>query len=172
VAILKRFQTKKISEFYGDPANKLAVSEGLIRLEDNEPRGSNGFAISGSLTKSGDAMLLYKPAHIFLFRGEVHMVSEEGLNAYGAVTWGQFFVYQGFNEKTGWMHTSTGTDIIDQFEETIVKEEGKIAYKSGDTLIPIDSLEVTLNYKSLDGVKRQNIHDVSHTSWTNYTWHG
>ena len=48
------------------------------------------------------------------------MVSEEGLNAYGATTWGQFFIYQGFNEKTGWMHTSTGTDIIDEFKETIV----------------------------------------------------
>ena len=43
----------------------------------------------------------------FYFRPEVHMVSEEGLNAYGAVTWGQFFIYQGFNEHCGWMHTSS-----------------------------------------------------------------
>jgi len=27
------------------------------------------------------------------------VVSEEGLNAYGAVTWGQFFVYQGFQHE-------------------------------------------------------------------------
>ena len=70
-------------------------------------------------------MLLINPHTSFFFRGEVHVVSEEGLNAYGAVTWGQFFVYQGFNEKTGWMHTSTGTDIIDEFEETIVKENAQ-----------------------------------------------
>lgn len=151
---IERVSTRKIKEFYGKATdNNVLANEGLIRLKDTEPRGSNGFAISGALTKSGNAMLLINPHTSFFFRGEVHVVSEEGLNAYGAVTWGQFFVYQGFNEKTGWMHTSTGTDIIDEFEETIIKEEDKITYKYGDTIRPIDSVEVTLNYKSLDGVK-------------------
>jgi acyl-homoserine lactone acylase PvdQ len=149
---IERVSTRKIKEFYGDPENKIAVNDGLIRLKDDEPRGSNGFAISGDLTKSGDAMLLINPHTSFFFRGEVHVVSEEGLNAYGAVTWGQFFVYQGFNEKTGWMHTSTGTDIIDEFEETIIKEDGKTSYKYGEELRPLDSMEVTLNYKSVDGL--------------------
>lgn len=151
---IERVSTKKIKDFYtGGTDNTVAVNDGLIRLKDDEPRGSNGFAISGSKTKSGDAMLLINPHTSFYFRGEVHVVSEEGLNAYGAVTWGQFFVYQGFNEKTGWMHTSTGTDIIDEFEETIVKERGKTSYKYGEELRPIDSMEVTLNYKSTDGLK-------------------
>ncbi len=151
---IERISPKKIKDFYQkDNTNQVAVNDGLIRLNDNEPRGSNGFAISGDLTKSGDAMLLINPHTSFFFRGEVHVVSEEGLNAYGAVTWGQFFVYQGFNEKTGWMHTSTGTDIIDEFEETIVKKDGKTSYKYGDALRPVDSMEVTLNYKSTDGVK-------------------
>ena len=151
---IERVSTKKIKDFYtGGTDNTVAVNDGLIRLKDDEPRGSNGFAISGSKTKSGDAMLLINPHTSFYFRGEVHVVSEEGLNAYGAVTWGQFFVYQGFNEKTGWMHTSTGTDIIDEFEETIVKERRKTSYKYGEELRPIDSMEVTLNYKSTDGLK-------------------
>ncbi len=151
---IERVSTNKIKDFYGnDTDNRVAVNDGLIRLKDDEPRGSNGFAISGKLTKSGDAMLLINPHTSFFFRGEVHVVSEEGLNAYGAVTWGQFFVYQGFNEKTGWMHTSTGTDIIDEFEETIVKEDGKTSYKYGEELRAVDSMEVTLNYKSADGVK-------------------
>ena len=38
------------------------------------------------------------------------MSSDEGLDAYGAATWGQFFIYQGFNQHIGWMHTSTGVD--------------------------------------------------------------
>ena len=38
------------------------------------------------------------------------MKSDAGLHAYGASTWGQFFVYQGFNERLGWMHTSSGVD--------------------------------------------------------------
>ena len=151
---IESVSTKKMKDFYGkDTDNRVAVNDGLIRLKDNEPRGSNGFAISGDLTKSGDAMLLINPHTSFFFRGEVHVVSEEGLNAYGAVTWGQFFVYQGFNEKTGWMHTSTGTDIIDEFEEIIVKEDGKTSYKYGDELRPVDSVAVTLNYKSADGLQ-------------------
>ena len=57
---------------------------------------------------------LYINPHVtFYFRPEVHVVSEEGLNAYGAVTWGQFFVYQGFNEHCGWMHTSSNVDVAD-----------------------------------------------------------
>ena len=49
------------------------------------------------------------------------MSSDEGLNAYGAVTWGQFFIYQGFNEKAGWMHTSSGVDNVDEFAETMTQ---------------------------------------------------
>ncbi|WP_347175160.1 acylase [Polaribacter uvawellassae] len=153
---IERVSTRKIKEFY-DKDNKMAiVNDGLIRLKDDEPRGSNGFAIAGSKTKSGKAMLLINPHTSFFFRGEVHMVSEEGLNAYGAVTWGQFFVYQGFNSKTGWMHTSTGTDIIDEFEETIVKRGSKTSYKYGEEIKPMDSIKVSLKYSSKDGIKEKS----------------
>lgn len=153
---IERVSTKKIKDFY-DGDNKMAVvNEGLIRLKDNEPRGSNGFAIAGSKTKSGNAMLLINPHTSFFFRGEVHMVSEEGLNAYGAVTWGQFFVYQGFNSKTGWMHTSTGTDIIDEFEETVVKNGSKTSYKYGEDIKPMDSIKVNLKYKTANGLKEKS----------------
>ena len=30
------------------------------------------------------------------------VTSDAGLNVYGASTWGQFFVYQGFNAHAGW----------------------------------------------------------------------
>ena len=75
---IESVSTRKIKEFYGEPENKVAVNDGLIRLKDDEPRGSNGFAIAGSKTKSGDAMLLINPHTSFFFRGEVHVVSEEG----------------------------------------------------------------------------------------------
>ena len=52
------------------------------------------------------------------------MTSDEGLNAYGAATWGQFFIYQGFNAHAGWMHTSSGVDNVDEFAET-VERRGK-----------------------------------------------
>jgi len=155
---IESVSTRKIRDFYDKSSiTKMAmVNDGLIRLKDNEPRGSNGFAIAGKLTESGNAMLLINPHTSFFFRGEVHVVSEEGLNAYGAVTWGQFFVYQGFNEKTGWMHTSTGTDIIDEFEETIEKNGKGTFYKYGDELRPIDSMNVLLKYKTDNGIEEKS----------------
>jgi acyl-homoserine-lactone acylase len=120
-----------------------------------EPQGSNGFAISGDLTESGSAMLLINPHTSFYFRGEVHVVSEEGLNAYGAVTWGQFFVYQGFNENSGWMHTSTYTDVIDEFKETIIEKENGLYYQYGKEERKVEVKEVTLKYKQGDEIKEK-----------------
>ncbi len=116
-------------------------------MRTKEPGGSNGFAIAGKLTRSGNAMLLINPHTSFYFRGEVHVVSEEGLNAYGAVTWGQFFVYQGFNENTGWMHTSTYVDFIDEFVEDVSQVNGQLSYRYGDEQRGVEVSEVTLKYK-------------------------
>ena len=139
---------KGIEEFY---LNKKKVAN--IEFEKfKEPQGSNGIAISRELSSSGNAMLLINPHTSFFFRGEYHMVSEEGLNAYGAITWGQFFIYQGFNEKTGWMHTSTYTDVKDEYLETVEdSKEGKRT-KFGQEWKPVDSLTVALS----DGFNSRN----------------
>lgn len=154
---IERISTSKIKAFYeGDmeipEATELKIEEEKAELE---PQGSNGIAISGSLTQSGNAMLLINPHTSFFFRGEVHVVSEEGLNAYGAVTWGQFFVYQGFNEKTGWMHTSTYTDVMDEFKETIVNLKGDLKYQYGEELRDVVEDSVTLKYKSGESTKQK-----------------
>lgn len=141
---IERVSTRKIKAFYEREELAEQVSDTDFFLE--EPKGSNGFAISGDLTASGDAMLLINPHTSFYFRGEVHAVSEEGLNAYGAVTWGQFFIYQGFNENTGWMHTSTYTDVIDEFKETIIEKEDGLYYQYGDEVREVEVKEVTLKY--------------------------
>ena len=117
-----------------------------------EPAGSNGFAISGERTASGDAMLLINPHTSFFFRGEAHVVSEEGLNAYGAVTWGQFFIYQGFNETTGWMHTTTAADFIDEFVEDVVRDNGELKYRYGEELRALDVAQVTLKVREGDAL--------------------
>ena len=147
---IERVSTQDIQAMYEEKgsvgARGIPQEKHWAMLED-EPGGSNGFAISGELTQSGDAMLLINPHTSFYFRGEVHVVSEEGLNAYGAVTWGQFFVYQGFNEKTGWMHTSTYTDVIDEFVEEITEKEGKYTYAYGDEMREVEERAVTLTYK-------------------------
>ena len=154
---IERISIPKIKAFYesGMEIPELELIKQQQKEEMAEPQGSNGIAISGELTQSGNAMLLINPHTSFYFRGEVHVVSEEGLNAYGAVTWGQFFVYQGFNEKTGWMHTSTYTDVMDEFKETMVKNNNKLFYAYGEELRPVDSLEVTLKYKEGDSMKEK-----------------
>jgi acyl-homoserine-lactone acylase len=122
-----------------------------------EPRGSNGFAIAPKRSASGHALLLINPHTSFYFRPEVHMVSEEGLNAYGAVTWGQFFVYQGFNERAGWMHTSGGGDVIDEYLETVVEKDGKFFYKYGDGMRPMRAVPITLPYKAGSGMASKTV---------------
>jgi len=133
---IERINTRKIKAFYESDMEVPKAELISIKKKEEmaEPQGSNGIAISGDLTQSGNAMLLINPHTSFYFRGEVHVVSEEGLNAYGAVTWGQFFVYQGFNEKTGWMHTSTYTDVLDEFKENITSLDGNIMYQYGEEL--------------------------------------
>ncbi|VAW11203.1 Penicillin amidase family protein [hydrothermal vent metagenome] len=154
---IERISTKKIKAFYesGMDIPKEEKLQLKKKEEMAEPRGSNGIAISGELTQSENAMLLINPHTSFFFRGEVHVVSEEGLNAYGAVTWGQFFVYQGFNEKTGWMHTSTSTDVMDEFKETIMKIDDKILYQYGEELRPVETSEIILKYKDGDVMKEK-----------------
>ena len=146
-----------IKAFYGDGSPPTVPEQAPTIKEDlKEPGGSNGFAISGELTESGNAMLLINPHTSFYFRGEVHVVSEEGLNAYGAVTWGQFFVYQGFNENNGWMHTSTHLDFLDEFVEDVFEEDGKLYYRYGNESRPVEVSSVTLQYKDGDKMRERN----------------
>ena len=115
-----------MSRFVADPRDDSRSSV------PEEPRGSNGMAIAPSNTAAHHALLLINPHTSFFFRSELQMVSNEGLNAYGAVTWGQFFVYQGFNERAGWMHTSSGVDAIDEYLESVEKKDGHFFYKYGN----------------------------------------
>jgi acyl-homoserine-lactone acylase len=125
-------------------------------LEEN-PSGSNGFAIAPELTVNGNALLLINPHTSFYFRPEVHMVSQEGLNAYGAVTWGQFFIYQGFNEYNGWMHTSTKADVIDHYALIVEQIDGIYHYKYGNEWRPFITKKIPLRFKDGDEIGEEVI---------------
>lgn len=149
---IESISTDRLKAFYEqDAALAFEAPEDILA----EPQGSNGIAIAPSLSETGNAMLLINPHTSFYFRPEVHVVSEEGLNVYGAVTWGQFFVYQGFNEKTGWIHTSTFVDFKDEFEEEIVQSDEKIQYKYGEELRDVAEHKVLLKYKDGEEVKER-----------------
>jgi acyl-homoserine-lactone acylase len=149
---------KQLEALYGNgaklplpPPVLMSAARGSFDL-DQEPGGSNGFAIAPSLTRDGHALLLINPHTSFYFRPEVQVHSDEGLNAYGAVTWGQFFVYQGFNDRIGWMHTSGGGDVIDEYLETISEKDGQFFYQYGAEQRPLKAVDITLPYKTAAGM--------------------
>ncbi len=141
-----------IAEFYGGEQ----LADAPVSAYRGVQNASNGFAIAGEHTRSGDAMLLINPHTSFYLRGEMQVTSEEGLNAYGAVTWGQFFIYQGFNENTGWMHTSTGVDFMDEFVEDVSEVDGSLQYRFGDEMRSVESYDITLKYKDGEGIGTRN----------------
>jgi acyl-homoserine-lactone acylase len=158
---IESINLKQLEAFYGQrPAPTLAMSMAMADLGkgfDPEPQGSNGFAIAPQLSAGKHALLMINPHTSFYFRPEVHMVSEEGLNAYGAVTWGQFFIYQGFNERLGWMHTSGGGDVIDEYLETVVERDGKFFYKYGNEERAMRSKTIVLPYRTADGMRSRSV---------------
>jgi hypothetical protein len=60
----------------------------LYRKGKDMQTGSNGFGSSQNSFRKCDS--LHQSPYYFYFRPEIQMSSEEGLNAYGAVTWGNF----------------------------------------------------------------------------------
>ena len=151
---IERVNLRQLEAFYGDSgARRIAMADDA---GPREPTGSNGIAIAPSNTVSKHALLLINPHTSFFFRAEVQVASDEGLNAYGAVTWGQFFVYQGFNERVGWMHTSSGVDNIDEYLETIVPgDSGRLSYRYGKELRPVTVRRVTVPYKTDAGMAQR-----------------
>jgi len=140
----------QLEAFYGGRTMAMTDDERGVALK--EPQGSNGFAIAPSHSRDGHALLLINPHTSFFFRSELQMSSDEGLDVYGAATWGQFFVYQGFNANAGWMHTSSGVDNVDEFAETIVtKPDGGCFYLYGKQLRPVAQKQITLGYRAADG---------------------
>ncbi|QDP19213.1 penicillin acylase family protein [Sphingomonas xanthus] len=153
---IERIDLKALERFYSETAKQAAAPH------DPEPRGSNGIAIAPALTRDGKALLLINPHTSFYFRAEQQVTSEEGLNAYGASTWGQFFIYQGFNDRAGWMHTSSGVDNVDEFAETVSKGH----YRDGDQWRALGVRPVTIRYRAADGTMAERRFD----SWR--THHG
>jgi acyl-homoserine lactone acylase PvdQ len=147
------YESKSLAKL---PTQKMVNEDKLI--------GSNGFAISPTKSSTGNALFYINPHVTFYFRPEVHLQSEEGLHVYGAVTWGQFFVYQGFNEFCGFMHTSSNADVADLYAETVTKaEDGKYYYRYNDSLKPVVEKTISLSYRDGDQVKTK--------SFTTYATH-
>jgi acyl-homoserine-lactone acylase len=148
---IERVSLGDLEQFYGEGGSMARAP-----VTNAGQGGSNGIALSGARTRSKHALLLINPHTSFYFRAEAHVRSDAGLNAYGAVTWGQFFIYQGFNERLGWMHTSTGADILDEYAETITRTaDGDATYLYAGTQRPVRSRTVTIRFRTSGGETRE-----------------
>ena len=181
---IERVNLKQLEAFYSKPARAALASlpavgkpafappesDGNLQhyrantSGEIEPSGSNGAAIAPANTANHHSLLLINPHTSFFFRSELQMTSDEGINAYGAVTWGQFFIYQGFNDRAGWMHTSSGVDAVDEFLETVTGP-APFRYKYGKESRQITSKPITIRYKTAIGT-------TARTFTAFYTVHG
>ncbi|MEG3152103.1 penicillin acylase family protein [Sphingomonas sp. ZT3P38] len=146
---IERISLSELETLYG--RRQVALTDAELGRVPAEPRGSNGIAIAPKNTADGHALLLINPHTSFYFRSELQMTSGEGLNAYGASTWGQFFIYQGFNANAGWMHTSSGVDNVDEFAETVIWKPGKLAYRYGEKTRPLTTSRIAIAVRQPDG---------------------
>ncbi len=151
---IERIDLTQLQQFYGktDKPQQLAHETTTATVWEREPGGSNGIAIAPANTTHHHALLLINPHTSFFFRSELQMTSDEGLNAYGAVTWGQFFVYQGFNEHAGWMHTSSGVDAVDRYVQNVTPTASGFSYRYGKQVRPLTQKKITVAYRTPSGM--------------------
>ena len=176
---IERIDLKELEKFYSSQRHAELVSASIpetsLRVDtwtlkqvqgdgEGDPQGSNGIAIAPTITKDGNPLLLINPHTSFFFRSELQMTSNEGLNAYGAATWGQFFIYQGFNDHTGWMHTSSGVDVVDEFAYEVRLPELGPRYRYGSQWRVMEQRPVTIRFRKADG-------SVGERSFTTYYTH-
>ena len=160
---IERVNVRQLQAFYG--GGPVTAEPASNVLPPPEPTGSNGMAIAPSNTKDHHALLLINPHTSFFFRSELQMTSDQGLDAYGAVTWGQFFIYQGFNPRVGWMHTSSNVNAISEYLETVEKKGDRFYYKYGNEDRPMITRTVTVPYRTATGMAQK-------TFTVYYTGHG
>lgn len=161
---IEHIDLRQLEAFYGKTPAPRALAFPHILADDREASGSNGMAIAPANTVNHHALLLINPHTSFFFRSELQMTSDEGLNAYGAVTWGQFFVYQGFNQHCGWMHTSSGVDAVDEYLESVTKKGTGYVYRYGGGERPVTSRQIVVPYLTPQGIreKRFTIYRTHH----------
>ena len=163
---IERVSLRELEAFYGKRTDTRALAvhaDDDTLLTPREPSGSNGIAIARSNTANGKTLLLINPHTSFFFRAEAQVSSDEGLNAYGALTWGQFFIYQGFNERAGWMHTSSSVDNIDEYAETVVEVDSAYYYRYGNEQRRVAVSKIKIPYRTQSG--------MTHREFTVYRTH-
>ena len=95
---------------------------GFGSLHEEEPRGSNAWAVSGAITRSGKALLANDP-HLGLTMPGIWLPMRfviAGRLVEGVTLPGLPGVILGRNDRLAWGFTNLGTDVQDLYRETIL----------------------------------------------------
>ncbi len=102
-----------------DELTKIFTGSIQKQIPSSENTGSNAFAISKNKTTQGKTFLAinsHQPLEGALAWYEVHLQSEEGLNALGGSLPGFLSIGHGVNENLGWAHTVNHPDFTDIYQ--------------------------------------------------------
>jgi len=121
----------------------------LLQYQPNANNGSNNFAITGSKTKSGNAILANDP-HLNLTLPSIwyenHLIHPD-YNVYGVSLLGVPSVVIGFNENIAWGSTNGMNDVMDFYDITF-KDSTKKEYLFENTWF--------ITYLDIDTIKVRN----------------
>jgi acyl-homoserine-lactone acylase len=124
------------------------------------PRGSNQWAVAGSRTASGDAMLLINPHQRFVGvqrYAEIHLDSDEGLRFSGLTVFGFALPYMGNGQRHGWAYTDNYADHSDLYALTMDAASDPPRYRYANAWRPLTTRIDTLLVRSGEGMRREVI---------------
>jgi len=114
-----------------------------------QPHGSNGIAVSGKRTDSGQTFLAinsHQPLSGPYSWYEAHLHSDEGWNMLGATFPGGVTLFHGVNENLGWAHTVNFNDLCDTYKLTMHPYR-KLYYKVDDKWLKLEERKVKMKVK-------------------------
>ncbi len=109
--------------------------EQKLDAEARSSTGSNAWAIAGSKTRSGKAMLFINPHQPYYGFGqfyEAHLRSGDGWNFSGASFFGTPVPVLGHNEHCGWGLTTNEPNVGSSWRETFDNPDDPLAYRYGE----------------------------------------
>jgi acyl-homoserine lactone acylase PvdQ len=124
---------------------------------------NNGFALAPSKTTSGNYFIYQSTHYFFISDLRYKYSSEEGLNVYSAVTWGQFLSIKGLT-TIGWMHTSSNVDVADMYAEKIVRKKTNF-FMNMSQITACYRKNITINLENGKLVLKFKTYSTIHGSW-------